>query len=217
MSQFTSTLIDDEELIEELRRYGEQNLPALPVAGTRVTKRSHTLTDQNREIYLKKLNHYRAREKAENNPSKYLKQQQQQQHQHQNSNCTTKIDDALASAPAPTKPEGKNHRRSSARFQLDKNIYYEIDASPPTSSVAKREPGEGDVIEIENPNDATCEYVTVSNAHTSPLSNSQYHNNTTSYNDEENESEFAALHRRQSILTSTYLPAHNNRDKSKEN
>lgn len=83
-SQLMSTIIDDEELIDELRRYGEKNLPAIgtaPGAATTSTRKKsaataqQTLNDQNREIYLKKLNHYKAREKAENNPSKqFLKQ-----------------------------------------------------------------------------------------------------------------------------------------------
>jgi ribosomal protein S8 len=72
----TSTVIDDEELIEELRRYGEKNLPIVSSTGsTRDSSKKKRLSDQNREIYMKKLNHHRAREKAGSNPSKhYIKQ-----------------------------------------------------------------------------------------------------------------------------------------------
>lgn len=85
MSQLTSTLIDDEQLIEELRRYGEKNLPTLPSGGSTSTrsKNKNVLNDTNREIYFKKLNHYRAKEKAKSNPSRqYLKQQQKMKHEY---------------------------------------------------------------------------------------------------------------------------------------
>lgn len=50
----------DEILINELKKYGEV-----------ITVK---ITDKNRDIYIKKLNHYKARQKLEENPSKYAKQ-----------------------------------------------------------------------------------------------------------------------------------------------
>ena len=51
---------NDDELKAELKKYGE----------TSVIK----ITDKNRDIYIKKLNHYKARQKWEVNPSKDAKQ-----------------------------------------------------------------------------------------------------------------------------------------------
>lgn len=75
MSQFTSTFIDDESLIHQLRLYGEPNLPSAS---------SNEINSINRDIYLKKLNHYKAKEKARMNPSKQFKKQQQLQHSSSN-------------------------------------------------------------------------------------------------------------------------------------
>ena len=146
-SQLMSTIIDDEELIDELRRYGEKNLPTLNTAATSgATSRRKTsssssssstanmqLTDQNREILLKKLNHFRAREKVETNPSKqYLKQ---------------------------------NSLRKSIEAKRISNIYRQYDETD--------EVPDDDIIEIDSKN-TTSEYVQVNNANTSPLSNSDY-------------------------------------------
>ena len=57
MSQINLT---DDELKAELKKFGEI-----------VTVK---LTDKNRELFIKKLNHYKARQKVEENPSKYAKQ-----------------------------------------------------------------------------------------------------------------------------------------------
>ena len=66
----SSNLINDEDLIEELRRYGEKNLPTLSSNKSLSSKKKNNqLNDQNRDIYLKKLNHYKARERIESNPS----------------------------------------------------------------------------------------------------------------------------------------------------
>jgi hypothetical protein len=212
MSHFTSTMIDDEDLIEELRRYGEKNLPTLPAPGARITKRSNALTDQNREIYLKKLNHYKAREKAEQNPSKYLKQQAANNTTvNANTNDTTIA--ASTQPPAPvsaiaSSSKPKNSRRSSARFELKNNVYYENDD--------RDEPEEEDVVEIDSPNDVTSEYVKVSNAFTSPMSTSGFNNttnNNTNYGDDDNSDnneDFASryngdYHTAHSIISSTQL------------
>lgn len=161
--------IDDEELIEELKRYGEKNLPTLGGNGSNTSKiqrggRKSTgagvqLTDQNRDTYLKKLNHYRAREKAEQNPSKYLKQ-------------VTSMNNTTADVSASSSMTANVKRRSSARFRLEENQYYEIDDPDE----------EEDVVEINGPtaaNNTTCEYIQVNNAHTSPMStnNTMYEEN----------------------------------------
>jgi hypothetical protein len=72
----SNIIVSDEDLIEELRRYGEKNLPIIQsTTSLSSKKKTNQLNDQNREIYLKKLNHYKAREKVESNPSKqFLKQ-----------------------------------------------------------------------------------------------------------------------------------------------
>lgn len=83
MNPLTSTIIDDESLLDQLRMYGETNLPLLPGQATSTQKSTRGrkakltyLNDSNRDIYLKKLNHYKAREKVETNPSRgYLKTQ----------------------------------------------------------------------------------------------------------------------------------------------
>jgi hypothetical protein len=61
-------IIDDHDLIEELRNYGEKNLPILTSSSS--SKKSNQLNDQKRVIYHKKLNHYRAREKNQPNSNK---------------------------------------------------------------------------------------------------------------------------------------------------
>ena len=146
-SQLMSTIIDDDELIDELRRYGEKNLPSVGAAtssGTNSRKKTSSaaaaaaaanlqLTDQNREILMKKLNHYKAREKIETNPSKqYLKQ---------------------------------NNLRKSLDAKRISNIYRQYDETD--------EVPDDDIIEIDSKN-TTSEYVQVNNANTSPLSNSDY-------------------------------------------
>lgn len=151
MSHLTSTLIDDESLIEELRRYGEKNLPSLPVPGSR--KKANQLNDQNREIYLKKLNHYKAREKAESNPSKqYIKQQMQ-------------------TSQADTSSTATSGKRTSARIRSPLKKEYDRHNSD--------EDEDNDIIEIDSTQN-TSEYVQVSNAYTSPLSTTRYYENARS-------------------------------------
>ena len=207
MSQFTSTMIDDEDLIEELRRYGEKNLPTLVQPGERVTKRSNHLTDQNREIYLKKLNHYRAREKAEQNPSKYLKQQTGLA-----ASTSTFITDDLASSSSSNTSSQvnnkKNSRRSSTRFKLENNIYYDHEEDEDVVEIGEAKSG----------NDTTCEYVKVSNAHTSPLSTSTYNQtNMTSFNDDDEHDDYlggaqqgGGKYTANHIMSSTQLPSVSN-------
>jgi hypothetical protein len=201
-------MIDDEDLIEELRRYGEKNLPTLPAPGARITKRSNALTDQNREIYLKKLNHYRAREKAEQNPSKYLKQQIAANNtMTANTNNSTTIDTTISSAAPPvpsaiagsSSSKSKSSRRSSARFKLENNVYYEStddrhddDDDEQHEHQQQHQRPDEDVIELDNAgNESAYEYVKVSNAFTSPLSTSTFtnttnnNNNYTSYDDDD--------------------------------
>lgn len=151
-NQLTSTIIDDEELIDELRRYGEKNLPTIGTSTTTTSsattsrKKSaaaaaaaNNLNDQNREIYLKKLNHYKAREKIETNPSKqYIKQ---------------------------------NNFRKSLEAKRISNIYKQYDE---TDEVKDDE--DDDIIEIDSKN-ATSEYVQVNNANTSPMSTFTYQDN----------------------------------------
>jgi hypothetical protein len=141
-------MIDDESLIEELRRYGEPNLPTLPSssqhhstaihnrragrsAATQQHHQNNELNDTNREIYLKKLNHYRAKEKAKTNPSKQYKKQQQ---------AAAQI--ALADA--------LNTRGSSHMNHDDDEDVIEVAADAETT---------------------TSEYVEVNHASTSPMSN----------------------------------------------
>lgn len=146
-NQLMSTIIDDDELIDELRRYGEKNLPTAtggsistnPTSSRRKTAAQNQLTDQNREIYMKKLNHYKAREKIETNPSKqFIKQQ--------------------------------NFRKSLEQKRIS-NIYRQYDEN----DEVKDDENE-DIIEIDSKN-ATSEYVLTDNVHTSPLSTSDYHDN----------------------------------------
>jgi hypothetical protein len=51
--------LTDDDLKAELKKFGET-----------VTIK---ITDKNRDIYIKKVNHYKARQKVEENPSKYAK------------------------------------------------------------------------------------------------------------------------------------------------
>ena len=163
MSHLTSTLIDDESLIEELRRYGEKNLPTLPSAyGSAASrKKANQLNDTNREIYLKKLNHYKAREKAESNPSKqYLKQQQQQGDTTGNTTATNgrRTSSRFSAAKSPSiKSEYRQNYRGDGDEDEDDN----------------EEDEDNDVIEIDSTQN-TSEYVQVSNAYTSPLSQSRH-------------------------------------------
>ena len=143
-----SQMIDDDELIEELRRYGEKNLPllatggAIPSASRRKSAGLVYLTDQNRDIYLKKLNHYRAREKIETNPSRqYLKQQLQLE-------------------------DGDKSRDSKRRSSNVYGLRNEFD----------EDEDDQEVVEIVDDVNKT-EYVQVNNAHTSPLSMSTYNTN----------------------------------------
>jgi hypothetical protein len=172
--------IDDEELLEELGKYGEKNLPTIPQPGQRITKKSHILTEQNRDIYLKKLNHYRAREKAEQNPSKYLKSNQ--------------LGDMTTSSSQSVSMSSKAKRRSSARFDLKSNRYYEnndnyVDYDDEDDDDNEQEQ-QDDVVEIASPHNSNessaYEYVKVSNANTSPMSNTTYYqrsNSSNPYND----------------------------------
>ena len=165
MSHLTSTLIDDESLIEELKRYGEKNLPTLPQPGSR--KKTNQLNDQNREIYLKKLNHYKAREKAESNPSKqYIKQQLQ----------TTQIDTSVSGkrtstrlrSPNTIKSEASSNYQSQSNGRTNNRHHHDDD---------DEDDEDDDIIEIDATQN-TSEYVQVSNAYTSPLSASRYIDST---------------------------------------
>ena len=143
MSQFTSTMIDDEDLIEELRKYGEPNLPSLPTASTTTSRRTRAssstqLNDTNREIYLKKLNHYRAKEKAKTNPSKQYKKQQQAT--------------AYANANANVKQPLSSYAEKDEEQDDDDDD--DVD---------------DEVVEINSPN--ASQYVKVTTACTSPISN----------------------------------------------
>lgn len=162
MSQFTSTMIDDEDLIEELRKYGETNLPTLPSSTTTtITSRrsraaaSNELNDTNREIYLKKLNHYRAKEKAKLNPSKQYKKQQQ-------ATAYTEANNAKAKQAPVQKPSAATN---------DLNDIYDDDE---------------EVVEINSPqnaNETTSEYIRVNNAYTSPMSNGTINVTQNDYDD----------------------------------
>jgi hypothetical protein len=167
MSHLTSTLIDDESLIEELKRYGEKNLPTLPQPGSR--KKSNQLNDQNREIYLKKLNHYKAREKAESNPSKQYLKQQLQTTQNDTNLSGTRSSTRLKS---PIKSESLIHHNQSNGHSIHHGSHYDNNDNDEDEE-------DDDVIEIDATQNTT-EYVQVSNAYTSPLSASRYIDNTRS-------------------------------------
>lgn len=156
MNPLTSTIIDDESLLDQLRMYGETNLPLLPgqatstMRGTRGKKPKNAyLNDSNRDIYLKKLNHYKAREKIEINPSvQYLK----------------------------TQPGGN---RQSIDIKRISNIYKVHDDD--IQEVEEIESNqEDDVIELDK-----TEYVQVVNGCTSPLSMSDYDSNNSQRFDED--------------------------------
>ena len=163
MNPLTSTIIDDESLLDQLRMYGETNLPLLPGQATSTQKggggrgkksKNAYLNDSNRDIYLKKLNHYKAREKVEINPSiQYLK----------------------------TKP-GTN--RNSIDLKRISNIYNEEDDDDDIQEV-KEINDEADIIELER-----TEYVQVVNGCTSPLSMSDYDSNNSNRFDDD---DFAPL------------------------
>ena len=148
-SQSQSQMNEDAELIDELRRYGEKNLPLLqPIGSNPNAKRKSSgpnyLNDLNRDIYLKKLNHYRAREKIETNPSKeYLKQHLQ-------------LDDGRKSLARSS----SNPRRSNTYALKSQNNDDDDD--------------DDDVVEITDEINKS-EYVQGNNAHTSPLSMSSYY------------------------------------------
>jgi hypothetical protein len=154
MSQFTSTLIDDESLIEELKRYGEKNLPLLSSStvsssGSKKSSSSRAvrLNDSNREIYLKKLNHYKAKEKAKLNPSKqYVKQRK--------SVLVTN-----GSAGSHSSASSNNNNNHASRYDDDDDDDIKREATD-------------DIIEIDANNETTSEYVRMNNAATSPLSDS---------------------------------------------
>jgi hypothetical protein len=143
-----SSTISDEELIEELRRYGEKNLPTLPSKSSpsaRSKKSAGTqLNDSNRDIYLKKLNHYRAREKAESNPSK----QYQKQSQTGNSNVTIVKQQPIEYDSILTSMSNGNRRSTAGRKSNGaKNVSFSED----------NDGGDRDVIPLNE----TSEYVQV--------------------------------------------------------
>lgn len=149
MSQ--SSVIDDENLIEELRRYGEKNLPTLATPGKSRSKLKNQLNDTNRELYIKKLNHYKAKEKAEKNPSK---QYQKQMNVSRSFQCTsTRIENF-------DEDDEEEDRNSDVQIiETDKDI---------------------DIVPLDS-NETQYEYIKVSDAYTSPLSNTRY--STSIYND----------------------------------
>ena len=148
--------IDDADLIDQLRHYGEPNLPLLPNATSTLKHRSKKpggtssssatkpsyLNDSNREIYTKKLNHYKARAKIETNPSReYLKTK------NINGNSGNRVD----------------IKRISNIFKIENDI----------EEIEYDEDEDRDVIELNQ-----TEYVHVANGATSPLSMSDYDVNT---------------------------------------
>lgn len=142
MSQ--SGFIDDENLIEELRRYGEKNLPTLATPGKTRSKLKNQLNDTNRDLYIKKLNHHRAREKAEKNPSKQYQKQMN---------------------------ETRTFQCSSTRIEnIDE--YDEDDDRNSDIQVIESEK-DNDIVPIDS-NETQYEYIKVNDAYTSPLSNTRY-------------------------------------------
>jgi len=153
----TSTLIDDCDLLDQLRLYGETNLPLLPGQAGPNTKSTRSkksakgyLNDSNREIYLKKLNHYKAREKVETNPSKH--------------HLKTRVSGS----------DGK-----SIDIKRISNIY-KIEDDIDEDDVQEID-NKDDIIELDK-----TEYVQVVNGCTSPLSMSDYDPNSSNrFNDED--------------------------------
>lgn len=174
----TSTLIDDGDLLDQLRLYGETNLPILPGQGSSNQKMTRSkrgakvnyLNDSNRDIYLKKLNHYKAREKVVTNPSKqYLK---------------TK---GLGAGDKPI-----DIKRISNIYKI--NDDFELDGDDDIQEIEEID-CKDDVIELNK-----TEYVQVVNGCTSPLSMSDYdHNNSKIFNEED---DYVP-----SILSSTRAPS----------
>ncbi len=150
-SQFASSAIDDADLLNQLRFYGEPNLPLLPTHATSTlkprskkagAKTSQYLNDSNREIYIKKLNHYKARAKIESNPSKeYLRTR----------NGDKPVD----------------IKRISNIYKLEDTDYEQSDVYEVINDEEK------DVIELDR-----TEYVHMVNGATSPLSMSDYDPNS---------------------------------------
>lgn len=142
MSQLSC--MDDENLIEELRRYGEKNLPTLATPGKTRSKLKNQLNETNRDLYVKKLNHYKAKEKAEKNPSK---QYQKQMNASRSFQCTsTRIDNF--------------------------DEYDEDDDRNSDIQVIESEK-DNDIVPIDA-NETQYEYIKVNDAYTSPLSNTRY-------------------------------------------
>ncbi len=147
-TQFASSAIDDADLLDQLRFYGEPNLPLLPTHSTSTlkprskkagTKSSQYLNDSNREIYIKKLNHYKARAKVESNPSKeYLRTRNGEK-------------------PVDLKRISNIYKLEDTDYEA--NEIYEV----------INDGGEEDVVELDR-----TEYVHVVNGATSPLSMSDY-------------------------------------------
>jgi hypothetical protein len=133
-------MISDDELRNELKKFGDSNIPRI--------------TDKNREIYFKKLNHYRARQKLEENPSKQAKAANMSKYSAVNSTNRDDDSDVLqvtSSQHADTYDNTRATRRSTA---LRGGLAYA------TSNYD------------ESMNNVSTEYVQVNNAHTSPMSNS---------------------------------------------
>ena len=155
-----SQTIDDADLLDQLRFYGEPNLPLLPTHATSTlkprskkagAKSTQYLNDSNRDIYIKKLNHYKARAKIESNPSKeYLRTR----------NSEKPID-----------------------LKRISNIYKLEDTDYEQSEVYEviNDNEDDDVVELDR-----TEYVHVVNGATSPLSMSDYDPNTSDrFNDQD--------------------------------
>ncbi|CAF0825336.1 unnamed protein product [Brachionus calyciflorus] len=164
MSQFSSTFIDDEQLIEELRRYGERNLPTLSTGGSSRSKNKNQLNDSNRDLYIKKLNHYKAKEKAEKNPSKQF---QKQLNMTRNSLSTSTKQDYVYAEDDDEDNEQEN----------------DVQVIEPER--------DNDVVHIDS-NETQYEYIKVSDAYTSPLSQTRYSHGL--FNDNtQNENNFESI------------------------
>jgi len=125
-----------------------------------------------KEIYLKKLNHYKAREKAESNPSKQYLKQQLQTTQNDTTLSGTRSSTRLRS---PIKSESLIHHNQSNGHTNHHGSRYGTSGNHDNEDDEE----DDDVIEIDATQN-TSEYVQVSNAYTSPLSASRYIDSTRS-------------------------------------
>jgi hypothetical protein len=126
-------MISDDELRNELRKFGESNVPKI--------------TDKNREIHIKKLNHYRARHKLEVNPSKQALHANMSKCSNNSVHAHNDEPDVLIVASSHTESSSRSTQRST-RAARNVNNY------------------------DDSLNNMSGEYVQVNNAHTSPMSDS---------------------------------------------